>query len=259
MQTSRFDGKVVLITGGGSGFGRAAAMAFAQEGARVVVSGRTQSTLDETVGLVQGAGGQALAVAGDVSVAADTRRMADAAVQAFGRLDCLINNAGILGQGARLCDLDEVTYDRVFAVDAKGVWLCMKYAIPHMLRNGGGAIVNVSSNQGLFANRNNFEYVGAKHAVVGMTKAAAMDYGRDGIRVNGICPAAHETEMTTAYKAKVGMSDAQWEARLQAMYPATGRLGKVREVVDVMLFLCSDAASNIHGISIPIDGGFSIQ
>ena len=200
MAIRRFEGQSVLITGGGSGFGRA--------------------------------------------------RMADATVDAFGRLDCLINNAGIMGQGKRLCDLDEESYDRVFAVDAKGVWLCMKYAIPHLLRNGGGAIVNVSSNQGLFANRANFEYVGAKHAVVGMTKAAAMDYGRDGIRVNGICPAAHDTEMTIAYSSR--MPAAQWQARLDSMYPATGRIGLVREVTDVILFLCSEAASNIHGVSMPL-------
>lgn len=253
----RFENQVALITGGGSGFGRATALAFAKEGAHVVVSGRTQSTLDETVRLVLETGGQALAINGDVSIAHDVNHMADATAQFFGRIDYLINSAGILGQGRRLCDLDEDAYDRVFAVDAKGVWLCMKYVIPYMLRNGGGAIVNISSNQGLFANRNNFEYVGAKHAVVGMTKAAAMDYGRQGIRVNGICPAAHDTAMTIAYKA--GMPAAQWEARVDAMYPATGRIGVVREVTDVILFLCSPAASNIHGVSIPVDGGFSIQ
>ncbi len=256
METRRFDNKVVLITGGGAGFGRETAIAFAREGARIVVTGRTRSTLDETLKQVKDAGAEGIAVTGDVSVAADVQRMVDTTVATFGRLDCLVNNAGVLGQGRRLCDIDEAAYDRVMAVDAKGVWLCMKYGIPPMLRTGGGAIVNLSSNQGLFANRNGLDYVAAKHAVVGMTKAAAMDYAREGIRVNAVCPAAHETEMTIDYQARMGAE--AWKARVDAMYPL-GRIGKVREVVEVILFLCSDAASNIHGVSIPVDGGFSIQ
>ena len=257
METRRFENQVALVTGGGAGFGRAIALAFAREGARVAVSGRTQSKLDETVSKIEAAGGEALAIRGDVSIAADAQRMAEETVRRFGRLDHLVNNAGILSHGRKLCDLDEADYDKVMAVDAKGVWLCMKYAIPEMLKIGGGTIVNISSNQGLFANKANFEYVAAKHAVVGMTKAAAMDYGRDGIRVNGICPAAHETEMTIEYSARIGAE--KWQARLDAMYPATGRVGLVREVVDVVLFLASPASSNIHGVSIPVDGGFSIQ
>lgn len=256
MEVRRFENKVALITGGGAGFGRETAIAFAKEGARVVVTGRTRASLDETLALVKQANGEGIAVTGDVSIAGDVQRMADATVEAYGRIDCLINNAGVLGQGRRLCDIDETAYDRVMAIDAKGVWLCMKYAIPHMIRNGGGAIVNLSSNQGLFANRNGLDYVAAKHAVVGMTKAAAMDYAREGIRVNAICPAAHETEMTVDYQARMGQE--AWRARVDAMYPL-GRIGKVREAVDVILFLCSEAASNIHGVSIPVDGGFSIQ
>jgi len=256
-ETRRFIDQVALVTGGGSGFGRATALAFAAEGARVVVSGRSRDKLDETVRQVREQGGQAVAVAGDVSVAADVQRMAQACVDSFGRLDHLINNAGVLGQGRRLCDIDEETYDRTMAVDAKGVWLGMKYAIPLMLRNGGGTIVNVASNLGLFASRGSFDYVAAKHAVVGMTKAAAMDYGREGIRVNAICPAAHATEMSVEYQKR--WDPAKWQARLEAMYPATARMGTVREAVDVMLFLCSPAASNIHGVALPVDGGFSAQ
>lgn len=257
METRRFRDQVVLITGGGSGIGRATALEFAKEGARVAVTGRTGSKLDETAAMIRDIGGIALTITGDVSIANDVQQMTDTTVDTFGRLDHLINNAGLLGQGRLLCDLEEAAYDLIMAVDAKGVWLGMKYAIPHMLRSGGGTIVNVSSNQGLFANRGNFEYVAAKHAVVGMTKAAAMDYGRQGIRVNCVCPAAHDTEMMLAYSAR--FEEDKWQARLDAMYPATGRIGKVSELVDVILFLCSSAASNIHGVAIPVDGGFSIQ
>ncbi|MGE0387998.1 MAG: glucose 1-dehydrogenase [Gammaproteobacteria bacterium] len=257
MQAKQFQGKVVLITGAGAGLGKQAAIAFARQGARVATCGRTASTLEETARLVRAEGAETLFEIADVSRATDVERTVARTVDRFGRLDILINNAGVLGQGQRLVDIQEAEYDRVMSIDAKGVWLGMKYAIPAMLRTGGGCIVNLSSNHGLVGTRSNFAYVAAKHAVTGMTKAAAIDYGREGIRVNAVCPAAHETEMAVEFWSR--FSDAEKRARFETFYPATGRIGKVEEVIGVILFLCSDAASNIHGVALPVDGGFTAQ
>lgn len=257
MTSKQFAGKVALITGAGAGIGKQVAISLAREGASIATCGRTASTLEQTATLVREAGSETLYEVGDVSNAADVQRVVAKTTERFGRLDILINNAGVLGKGQMLCDIDEAEFDRVMAVDAKGVWLCMKYTIPAMIESGGGCIVNLSSNHGLVGTRSNFAYVAAKHAVTGMTKAAAIDYGRQGIRVNAICPAAHATEMAVEFWSR--FTEEEKRARFETFYPATGRIGTIDEVVGVILFLCSDAASNIHGVALPVDGGFTAQ
>lgn len=257
MWGDQFSGRTVVVTGGGSGIGREAATTFARCGANVVVAGRTEATLAQTVSAIEAEGGRALAARADMAAAADVERLMRTAVEAFGALHILVNNAGVGTTGKPLCDIDEAEFDAIFAVDARGVWLGMKYAIPQIVAAGGGAIVNVASKSGIAGAPNNFDYTGAKHAVVGMTKSAAIDYGRKGVRINCICPAAHETEMAIRFRDT--FEPAAWEARMAAMYPATGRMGTLAEAVGPILFLCSAAASNVHGIALPVDGGFTAQ
>jgi NAD(P)-dependent dehydrogenase (short-subunit alcohol dehydrogenase family) len=252
----QFAGKVVIVTGGGSGSGRTTAQDFAAAGASVVVSGRTRSLLDETVAAIAGAGGNAIAVAGDVSKRDDVQALVAAATKTFGRLDYLVNNAGINANGQLLCDADEDLFDRIYATNVRGAFLCMKYAIPEMLKNGGGAVVNVSSNQGLVGARGTAGYAASKHALNGLTKVAAIEYASQGIRVNAVCPAGTDTEMLK--KLSSSMTPEAWATRVKTMYP-TGEIGKVAQVSSVIQFLCTDGAAHIHGATLPIDGGFTAQ
>ncbi len=252
-----FEGKTVVVTGGGSGIGRETALQFARCGAMVVLAGRTIARLEETVAAISAEGGEALAVEADMAKADDVERLMKTAVERFGSLHILINNAGLGTVGKPLCDVSNEEFDAVFVVNARGVFLGMKYAIPHIIEAGGGSIVNLSSKAGLRGAPNNFEYTGAKHAVIGMTKSAAIDYGRRGVRINCICPAAHESDMALAFKAT--FEPDAWDARMAALYPSTGRMGSLAEAAAPILFLCSPAASNIHGIALPIDGGFTAQ
>lgn len=256
--TKRFDGKIAVITGAGSGIGQAAALAFAREGASVVIADIALDAARQTARTVSEAGGKALALACDVGVSADVAGMIDAAVENFGRLDVLFNNAGINGpQKTMLVDLDEDAFDRVMRVNLKGSWLGIKFAIPAMLRTGGGSIVNVASNMGLVSQRYVGPYAASKHGVIGLTKTAAIEYGQHNIRVNAVCPGAIETPLLEKFINS--FEPEAWQQRLQANYPATGRLGRPEEVAEAVLFLCSDAASNIHGISLPVDGGYTAQ
>ena len=254
--TQQFAGKVVIITGGGSGIGRATALEFAAAGASVVVSGRTSSLLDETVAAIAKAGGKALAVAGDVAIRQDVQKLVGAATSSFGRLDYLVNNAGINANGQLICDADEDLFDRIYATNVRGAFLCMKYAIPEMLRGGGGCVVNVSSNQGLVGARGTAGYAASKHALNGLTKVAAIEYASQGVRVNAVCPAGTDTEMLK--KLSSSMTPEAWATRVKTLYP-TGKVGTVEQVSSVILFLCSDGASHLHGLTLPIDGGFTIQ
>jgi NAD(P)-dependent dehydrogenase (short-subunit alcohol dehydrogenase family) len=188
-------------------------------------------------------------VAGDVSRTDDVKALVHATIEKFGRLDILINNAGVSGNGKFLCDVDESEFDQILAVNARGTFLGMKYAIPEMLRGGGGCIVNVGSKGGL-------AYIGSKHAVVGMTKAAAVEYAGQGIRVNAVCPAAHDSAMVRKFASS--FTPEAWDARVKAVYPV-GRTGQVEDVSAMILFLCSAGALNIHGVAMPIDGGFTAQ
>ena len=251
----RFTDKVALVTGGAGGIGRAAAVRFASEGARVVVVDLPNSALDETVAAVQQAGGAALAVGADVTRAADVERYVDQAVRHFGGVDVLFNNAGIEGFIGSLLDYPEEMFDRVLAVNVKGVWLGMKYAIPRMQERGGGAIVNTASVAGLRATPTIIAYGASKHAVVGMTKSAASAFGREGVRVNAVCPSPIERRMMRALERGTDPDDPEAaKARMAARNPL-GRYGEPEEVSALVAFLCSSDASYINGGIYTVDGG----
>jgi NAD(P)-dependent dehydrogenase (short-subunit alcohol dehydrogenase family) len=251
---SSFDGKVVLVTGGSSGIGRAAARAFAAGGARVLVSDIAVAGGEETVQMIESAGGQACFVKADVSKATEVEAMVSQAVERFGRLDCAFNNAGTEGSGALTADYTEEDWDRTVGTNLKGVWLCMKYEIPRMLVQGGGAIVNTSSVYGIVGGRNVSAYVASKHGVAGLTKAAALEYATSGIRINAVCPGAIRTPMLMRH-----LPDAEAERRLVAAVEPIGRMGLPEEVAAVVVWLCSDAASFVTGHTMAVDGGYLSQ
>ena len=251
MQTT-FEGKVALVTGGGGGIGRATALAFARAGARVAVVDVAAVAGLQTVQCIEAAGGQAVFIQVNVAVAAEVEAMVATTVQAFGRLDCAFNNAGIEEEHMRLADCSEDTFDRIMAVNVKGVWLCLKYQLAQMLAQGGGSIVNTASVAGLVGAPKMAAYSGSKHAVMGLTKSAALEYGRKNIRVNAVCPGVIRTAMyerAVLADPKVGPSVAQ-------LHPI-GRIGEPEEVAAVVLWLCSDAASFVTGHAHTVDGGLT--
>lgn len=253
--TKRFDGQVVLITGASSGIGRTTAVAFAREGARLVVTGRRREQLDDTLAQIHAEGAEGVAVVGDVSQAADVRRMVETAVNTFGALHCAFNNAGIEGGKAFVptADYDEDIWDEVVAINLTGVFLSMKYEIRQMLVQGGGAIVNMSSVAGLIGTRIGIGYGATKHGVIGATKAAAMEYAAQGIRVNAVCPGVVRTEMTE----RAFFHDAQLAAAMTARHPI-GRLVTSEEVAAAVLWLSSSDASATTGLALPVDGGLTV-
>lgn len=245
-----FDGRVAIVTGGSSGIGRASALAFAREGARVVIADVDAAGSEETVGLIADAGGEARFVHTDVSRAADVEAMVSFAVAAFGRLDYALNNAAINVPPAPVTEMPEEAWDRVIAVNLKGVWLCLKYEVARMLRQGGGAIVNVASVQGVGGGRHTSAYAASKHGVIGLTKSVALETARQGIRVNAVCPATIRTPM---YERITG-GGPEVEAQQAAAHPI-GRIGEPEEVAEAVIWLCSDAASFTTGHALAVDGG----
>jgi len=248
--TGQFREKVALVTGAGSGIGRASALAFAREGARVAVADVALDGGEETVRLIEAAGGEATFVRVDVSNADDVRSLVEAVVGRYGRLDLAHNNAGILGTSARTADCTEENWDQVLAVNLKGVWLSMRAEIPQMLAQGGGAIVNTASAAGLIGMERLPAYVASKHGVAGLTKTAALEYARAGIRVNAVCPGFIDTPMTQAVTGG--------RPRYDAIVPL-GRLGTPEEVAEAVVWLCSAAASYITGHTLLVDGAMTAQ
>jgi NAD(P)-dependent dehydrogenase (short-subunit alcohol dehydrogenase family) len=246
-------GKSALVTGGASGIGRATALAMAREGARVAVSDQTEASAAATVALINAAGGQAIAIDGDVTNEADVAGMVARSVAAFGRLDCAFNNAGISPRhvgpvGQRTHEMSRASFDGMLAVNLTGVFLCMKYEIAQMLTQGGGAIVNTASIAGLVGLASATNYVAAKHGVVGITKTAALEYAPDKIRVNCINPGYIKTPMTDPTMA-------QRYDEVMAKVPMN-RLGTPDEIAEAVIWMLSDKASFMTGASQIVDGGY---
>ncbi len=243
-------GKIALITGAGAGIGQAAALAFAREGATLMLADLVAA--GETASMVKAAGGSAIAAKCDVSSRAQVEALIDSALGAYGRIDCALNNAGIESRISNTADITEEEFDRQIAVNLKGVWLCLKYELPQMLKQGGGAIVNTSSGAGIGGAPGWSAYSAAKHGVVGITRCAALEYARAGIRINAICPGPIDSPMGRRIAAdNPGYRD------LLIAHCANGRLGRPEEVAEAAVWLCSDAASLINGSILPVDGGIS--
>jgi NAD(P)-dependent dehydrogenase (short-subunit alcohol dehydrogenase family) len=254
MIMSEFSGKVALVTGGTSGIGRAAAVAFAREGAKVVVAGRRAAEGEETVRLVRKQGGEGVFVQADVAQESQVKNLIGRTLEKFGRLDIAFNNAGIEQIPAPFLEQTAQTYDQVMDINVKGVWLCMKFEIPAMLKSGGGSIVNTSSVAGVIGMAGAEVYVASKHAVIGLTKSAAVEFGKQGIRINAVLPAAIETDMFDRF---IG-NKADMKAGFAAMHPI-GRVGTALEVAEAVIWLSSAKSSFVTGHSLLVDGGFTAQ
>ena len=250
------EGKTALVTGGGSGIGRAASLAYAKDGARVVVADVNVEGGEETVQLIKETGGEAILVHADVSKPEDTQAMVAQAVETFGSLDCAFNNAGIGGGKERHLTADylEDDWDRVMSINLKGVWLCMKAEIPQMLKQGKGAIVNTASIAGLVGLSGTVAYVAAKHGVTGLTKAAAMEYAKSGIRVNAVCPGYIQTPLVQGIFDEID----GYRERVASRHPMD-RLGEPEEIAQAVLWLSSDSASFVTGHNMAVDGGYVAQ
>lgn len=245
-----FSGQVALVTGSANGIGRATAQAFAAEGLKVVVADLDVLGGEETVALIQAAGGEALFVSCNVTREADVQNLMARTIEAYGRLDYAFNNAGIEIEKGRLAEGSLEEFDAIMGVNVKGVWLCMKYQLPLLLAQGGGAIVNTASVAGLGAAPKMSIYAASKHAVIGLTKSAAIEYAKKKIRVNAVCPAVIDTDMfRRAYEA-----DPKKAEFAAAMHPV-GRIGKVEEIASAVLYLCSDGAAFTTGHALTVDGG----
>ena len=249
-------GRVALITGGSSGIGQASAVALAKEGVKTVVTGRSQEGLGDTVSQVKAAGGDVQAIGADLTDPTDIERMIAEGASAYGRLDYLINNAGTQGEVNELADQRLESFDEVFATNVRGLFLCMKYAIPHILKQGG-AIVNLSSGGGLVGVPGASVYCASKHAVMGMTKVAALDYAQKGIRVNSVNPGGVDTPMLQRFFNSIEDEGERRAARdvFDASHPM-GRLATAEEVAEAVVFLCSPKAAFITGTALSVDGGY---
>lgn len=246
-------GKVALVTGAGSGIGQATAILFAREGANVVVSDVNEQGGKKTVECIKSAGGEATFIRADVSSSADVEMLIKTTIHIYGRLDYACNNAGIGGAQNLTADYSETDWNQLIGINLTGVWLCMKYEIPELLKVGGGAIVNMSSILGLVGFAGAPAYVAAKHGVIGLTKTAALEYSAQNIRVTAVCPAFIQTPMV-----EKAITDTDVLQMLAEMHPIK-RMGKPEEVAELVVWLCSDKASFVMGNAILVDGGFVAQ
>jgi NAD(P)-dependent dehydrogenase (short-subunit alcohol dehydrogenase family) len=248
-------GKVALITGAGSGIGRATAKIFAREGAKLLIADIVEDAGNETLGIIKDSGASAIFMKVDVSQENAAEAMVAKVVETYGRLDCAFNNAGIEGEGAVTHKCTTANWNRVIAINLTGVWLCMKAEIDQMLKQGGGgAVVNTSSMAGLVGSAGGPAYVAAKHGVAGLTKTAALEYGRHGIRVNAVCPGPIRTPMMQ----RIMRGSAEAEQRFIRSEPLK-RFGEPSEIGEAVAWLCSDQASYVTGLPMPVDGGAFAQ
>jgi len=245
--------RVIVVTGGTSGIGREAAVACGREGAHVVVAGRREKDGHETVRLVREAGGDGAFLACDVADPASVKHLFGTIEERFDRIDAAFNNAGVDEVLGPFQEKTEADYDRIMDVNVKGLWLCLQEEVRAMSRRGRGAIVNNASVAGMIGMPGAAIYVASKHAVIGLTRAAALEFAKSGIRINAVAPAAIETDMYERFAKDPGVKKA-----IGAMHPI-GRIGRAEEVAHAVAWLCSDAASFVTGVVLPIDGGFTAQ
>jgi NAD(P)-dependent dehydrogenase (short-subunit alcohol dehydrogenase family) len=250
-----FAGRVALVTGGSTGIGRATAFVFARERAKVVVADINVEDGEKTVGRIKREGGEALFVRTDVSVAAEVQSMVERIVETYGRLDCAFNNAGVMGSiTTPTHEYPDQTWDEVIAVNLKGVWLCMRSEIPQMLAQGGGAIVNTCSIYGVVGGEGFAAYAASKHGIAGLTKTAALEYIKSGIRINAVTPGPIDTAMTRRFYEEVPEREG-WAKSAVPM----GRIGQPEEVAQAVAWLCSPASSYVVGHIMMVDGGWVAQ
>lgn len=248
--SSAFSGKVVLVTGAAAGIGKATAEAFAAAGAKLVLADIDAVGGEAVASGIRAGGSEAVFQRCNVVEAAEVKALIELIETKFGRLDCAFNNAGIEFEQDKIADAKEEIFDQIMDVNVKGVWQCMRFEIPLMLKNGGGAIVNTGSIASLGAAPKMSIYAASKHAVLGLTRSVAVEYGKKGIRVNAVCPAVIDTDM---YRRAAALEPRKAEV-VAGMHPV-GRIGKAEEIAAAVLYLCSDAAGFTTGIALPVDGG----